>query len=144
MEQLKSDLKEYRLMDGVKAQVLSKTPICHNGTSSKVEAVLEKEYTHEGDRLELMDYVRALEEKLDSMMRVKRAIDSVYLYLQEPKRTIIEMRYFLLRNTDDIRQSKYNWAEIAAEVSYNEDYCKQIDSKVVLQIQNKLYEITHF
>lgn len=143
MEQLKSDLKEYRLMDGIKAQVITDMPVCYS-SSSKIESVLEKEYTHKGDKLELMEYIKALEEELDGMMKMKRAIDSVYLYLQEPKRTIIEMRYFLLSNPADVRQRKYNWLQIAEEVNYSEDYCKEIDCKVILQIQNKIRGISHF
>ena len=138
MEQLKSDLKEYRLMDGIKAQIISDMPICHSGTSSKIESVLEKDYIHKGDKLELMEYVKALEDQLDSMMRLKRAIDSVYLYLKEPVRTIIEMRYFLLSNPQDVRQRKYSWMEISIEVDRNEDYCRALDCRVIRQIQNKI------
>jgi hypothetical protein len=129
IEQLKLDLKEYRLRDGVKAQMLSDMPK-GDGISSE-------------DRLiSRIDYIRDLESELDSLMRVKRAIDSIYLYLKDPQLSIIEMRYFITPEINDIRQRKYNWKEIADEVKYSEDYCKEIDGKVVFQIQNKIHEIT--
>jgi hypothetical protein len=131
IQQLKDDLKEYRLMDGIGAQIISDMPSSHNNTS-----IVEKM----GDRI---DYIRNLENELDSLMRVKRAIDYVYLYLKEPARTIIEMRYFLFPKPEDIRQRKYNWAEIAVETNYSEAYCKEVDCKVVLQIQNKVHEISY-
>jgi hypothetical protein len=131
IEQLKEDLKEYRLMDGIKAQIITDMPTSHSNTSI-VERI--------GDKI---DYIRSMENDLDGLMRVKRAIDYVYMYLKEPARSIIEMRYFITPQPQDIRQRKYNWAEIATEVNYSEDYCKEIDCKVILQIQTKIHEITH-
>lgn len=131
IEQLKNDLREYRLMDGVGAQVITDMPTCHSN-ASVVERICER-----------LDYIRELENELDDYMRVKRAIDSVYMYLQEPARTIIEMRYFIMPCPEDVRQRKYSWQEIAKEVKYSEAYCKEIDSKVVLQILNKLVELSY-
>jgi len=131
IEQLKDDLKEYRLMDGIGAQVINDMPTSHS-TSSSVEKA--------GDRV---DYVREMENELDRFMRIKRAIDDIYGYLKEPHRTIIEMRYFIMPKPLDIRQQKFNWQEIADEVKYSEAYCKEIDCNVVLQIQNRLHEISY-
>lgn len=131
IEQLKEDLKEYRLMDGVGAQVITDMPTCHSN-ASVVERISERQ-----------DYMVEMENELDGRMRVKRAIDDIYLYLKEPHRSIIEMRYFLLRNPNDVRQFKFNWLEIAEEVNYSEAYCKEIDSKVILQIQNRIHEISY-
>jgi hypothetical protein len=131
IENLKNDLKEYRLMDGVGAQIITDMPTSHSN-SSVVERM--------GERIE---YIREMENELDRLMRIKRSIDQIYMYLKEPARTIVEMRYFLLHNPNDVRQRKYNWIEIAAEVNYSEAYCKEIDCKVILQIQNKLYELSY-
>ena len=129
---LSDSLKEYRLMDGVGAQILTGMPTAHNNASVIESTVAGRE-----------EYVRNLENEIDSKMRILNAINSVYFYLKEPARTIIEMRYFLLRNPNDIRSIKYNWKEIAEEVQYSEDYCKEIDGRVIRRIQDKLIN-THF
>lgn len=132
IEQIKDDLREYRLMDGIKAQVITDMPLTHSN-ASKTEKI----------GITRAEYISKLEDKLDSMMRVKMAIDSVYLYLKEPHRSIIEMRYFILSSPNDVRQRKYNWQEIAIEVKYCEAYCKEIDANVILQIQNKIRELSY-
>jgi hypothetical protein len=114
-------------MDGVKPKVITGMPICHSETSVVESLVANR-----------MDYVTGLEKKIDGKMRILNAINSVYFYLKEPARTIIEMRYFLLRNPNDIRRQKYNWQEIADEIGYTEIYCKKIDGKVIFNIQLKL------
>ncbi|HEY5585693.1 MAG TPA: hypothetical protein VIK78_14555 [Ruminiclostridium sp.] len=142
IEQLKDDLKEYRLMDGVKALVVTDMPGCHS-TTSKVESVLTENYKYKNEELELPEYIKSLENELDSLMRIKRAIDNVYLYLREPARTIIEMRYFITPQPLDVRQRKYNWAEIGDEIHMSEDRCKHIDCDVIRQIQNKTLDSRH-
>jgi hypothetical protein len=127
IQALSDSLKEYRLMDGMKASIITDMPICHSGASA-VESLVDKR----------LEYVSELEAEIDSKMRILNAINAVYFYLKEPARTIIEMRYFLLRNPNDIRRQKYNWQEIAAETNYTEVYCKKIDGKVILNIQLKL------
>ena len=127
IQALSESLKEYRLMDGVKPKIITDMPICHTGESI-VESLIVKR----------LDYVSGLEAEIDSKMRVLNAINAVYFYLKEPIRTIIEMRYFLLRNPDDVRRQKYNWQEIAEEVHYSEQSCRRIDQKVVTQILSKL------
>lgn len=127
IQSLSDSLKEYRLMDGVKPKIITDMPIYHSETSI-VESVI----------INRLDYISELETKIDSKMRVLNAINTVYFYLKEPTRTIIEMRYFLLRNPKDIRRQKYNWQEIAAEVNYTEIYCKKIDGRVISRIQLKL------
>jgi DNA-directed RNA polymerase specialized sigma subunit len=129
IDQLKEDLKEYRLMDNVKAQVITDMPMGSHNNNASTDKIVDR-----------LDYIQELESELDSLMRTNRAIDSVYLYLREPQRSIIEMRYFLFRNPQDIRQCKYNWLEIAEEVNYSEVYCKKIDSKVIFQIQSKIHD----
>lgn len=131
---LKESLEEYRKMNisGLKAQVITDMPICRSGESKTESMAITR-----------VDYIKSLEDEIDSKMRIVRAIESVYFYLHEPHRSIIEMRYFIMPNPQDIRQRKYNWIEIAAEVNYSEDWCKEIDCKIILQIMNKLHEITH-
>lgn len=131
IENLKNDLKEYRLMDGIGSQTITDMPVSHSNAS-----IVEKMVVR-------IDYIREMENELDGLMRTKRAIDQVYLYLKEPDRSIIEMRYFLLRNSKDVRKMKYNWLEISEEVNYSEAYCKEIDCKVILQIQNKLHNLSY-
>lgn len=130
INELKLDLKEYRLMDGVKAQVLSNMP---RGESIDADDKV----------ISRIEYIRELENELDQLMRIKRAIDSIYLYLKDPQLSIIEMRYFITPEINDIRQRKYNWKEIAEETKYTEAYCKEIDGQVVLQIQSKINKIRY-
>jgi DNA-directed RNA polymerase specialized sigma subunit len=127
IQALSDSLKEYRLMDGIKAKIITNMPICHSGESMVESIVVNR-----------LDYVTGLEDEIDSKMRILNAINGVYFYLKEPARTIIEMRYFLQRKSEDVRKIKYNWQEIADEVNYTEIYCKKIDGRVILKIQNKL------
>jgi hypothetical protein len=129
IQALSGSLREYRLMDGVKAKIITNMPICHSG-ESVVESIIFNRF----------DYVISLENEIDSKMRLLNAINSVYFYLKEPARTIIEMRYFISPMINDVRRPKYNWREIAAEIDKSEDYCKEIDCKVIRKIQNKLFD----
>jgi hypothetical protein len=122
---LSDSLKEYRLMDGVKPRVITDMP---RGNAATLEDAI----------LNRLEYISGLETEIDGKMRILNAINGVYFYLKEPARTIIEMRYFLLRNPNDVRRQKYNWQEIAAEVNYSEQSCRRVDQKVVLKIMNKL------
>jgi len=128
IQALSDSLREYRLMDGVKPKVITNMPICHSETSVIESIVINR-----------FDYIADLEKEIDSKMRVLNAINSVYFYLKEPARTIIEMRYFLLRNPKDVRQIKYNWQEIAIEVNYSEDRVKHIDCEVIRRMQQKIF-----
>lgn len=129
---LSDSLREYRLMDGVKPKIITDMPICHSGEST-IETVI----------ISRLDYIIKLEGEIDGKMRVLNAINGVYFYLKEPARTILEMRYFITPLINDVRRPKYNWKEIADEVNYSEDWCKEIDCKIVLQILNKMHEKTH-
>jgi len=129
IQALSDSLKEYRLMDGMKPKVITDMPICHSGTSTVESLVVNR-----------VDYVADLENKIDGKMRIVNAINSVYFYLKEPARTIIEMRYFISPMINDVRKPKYSWASISIEVDLNEEYCKQIDCKVIRKIQTKLLE----
>lgn len=124
---LSDSLKEYRLMDGVKSKQITDMPICHSGTSV-IESIVVNRF----------DYIKDLEEEIDSKMRVLNAINAVYFYLKEPARSIIEMRYFLYKNPGDVRREKYNWQEIADIINYSLDYCMEIDGKVIRKIQYKM------
>ena len=124
---LSDSLKEYRLMDGVKSQQITDMPICHSGTSV-IESIVVNRF----------DYIKDLEEEIDSKMRVLNAINAVYFYLKEPARSIIEMRYFLYKNPGDVRHEKYNWQEIAEHMGYSENHCMKIDWKVINKIQYKM------
>jgi len=115
-------------MDGVKAKIITDMPICHSG-ESVVESIIFNRF----------DYVVSLEDEIDNKMRLMNAINSVYFYLKEPARTIIEMRYFISPMVNDVRKPKYTWREISVEVDKSEDYCKEIDCRVVRKIQNKLF-----
>ncbi len=128
IENLKESLTEYRKMNisGMKAQVITDMPTTHNNVSQTELMALTR-----------IDYIRDLENEIDSKMRLVRAIESVYFYLQEPARTIFEMRYFISPKPADIRKPNYNWLQIAMEVKYSEDYCKEIDGKVVRKIQER-------
>lgn len=134
---LKSELVEYRLMDGVKAQIITGMPISYS-PQSKIELVLTTEYDYKGNMYELFDYIKQLEAELDKLMRIDLAITKIYATLKEPARSIIEMRYFIKPQTQDVRQRKYNWQEIANEVERTELNCRKIDCRVVRQIQVKI------
>lgn len=125
---LKGDIATYRLMDGVRPKIITDMPTIHS-TESAIEKIIDR-----------LDYVESLKNELDQNIRLLRAINSIYFRLEEPKRTIIEMRYFITPMKDDVRQRKYNWAEIAEEVGYTEQYCREIDCKIILQISNKILE----
>lgn len=128
VKHLQESLDLYRRMDisGIKAQVITDMPICHSNTS-KTEQMATTRF----------DYISDLENEIDSKLRLLNAINGVYFYLQEPARSIIEMRYFISPVEKDIRKPKYNWVQIAMEVCYSEDYCKEIDCKIVRTIQER-------
>jgi hypothetical protein len=134
---LKSELEEYRLFDGVKAQVISKTPICRTG-ESKQESVLFSEYRYKGECLNLMEYIAKLDLELNRLTSINREIESVFTHLKEPIRSIIEMRYFITPQPNDVRQRKYNWAEIAVEVGKTECNCWKIDERIIRIIQGRI------
>lgn len=127
IQALSDSLREYRLMDGVKAKVITDMPMCHSGVSV-VESVVDKR----------IEYISDLETEIDSKMRILNAINSVYFYLKDPARSIIEMRYFITPMVNDVRRPKYNWEHIANEVGRTENHCKKIDCRVVRQIQEKI------
>jgi hypothetical protein len=129
IENLSKQLEEYRRMNisGIKAQVITDMPICHSNTSRTEEQALKR-----------VEYMQDLETEIDQKMRILRAINSVYFYLSEPERSILEMRYFRI----PIGKPKASWFEISEEVILSEQRCKNIDSKLVKDIQIKMYEIT--
>jgi len=129
IQALSDSLREYRLMDGIRPKVINGMPISHS-ENSIVETVVINRF----------DYIKDLENEIDGKMRILNAINAVYFYLKEPARSIIEMRYFLLRNPDDIREQKYNWQDIADEVNYSEQHCKNIDCEVIRRIQIRMYK----
>lgn len=126
-------LKEYRLMDGVRSKIITDVPTCRS-EASIVETLAENR----------MDYTKEQEAILDGKLRMIRAINSVYFYLTEPSRTILEMRYFITPMKNDVRRPKYNWVQIATEVMYSENYCKEIDCKTVRKIQEAYIKIPTF
>jgi hypothetical protein len=97
-------------------------PICHSNTS-KTELMASTR----------VDYIQDLENEIDSKMRLLNAINSVYFYLQEPKRSIFEMRYLIV----PIGKPKAGWKQISEEVNMAEDYCRKIDCRIVLDIQTR-------
>jgi DNA-directed RNA polymerase specialized sigma subunit len=122
---LQNQLAEYRKMNisGIKAQVISDMPVCHSNNSRTEQMACTR-----------VDYIQDLESEIDSKMRIERAINSVYLYLQEPARSIIELRYFV----QEQGKRKANWWEIANIVHLSEVRCKQIDMEIVKKIQFKI------
>lgn len=144
IKHLKESLDEYRKMNisGLGAQVLSDMPKAHKNTSLTEQMAIDR-----------TDYIQLLEEDIDSKMRLYNAINSVYFYLSEPARTIIEMRYFIIPQG----KQKASWKEIAIEVLRLEGIiskkeitetmlesalskCTTIDGRVVKKIQNRLLD----
>lgn len=127
IQHLKESLEEYRKMNisGIGAQKLSDMPI-HHENRSRVEDIA----------IERVMNITDLEEELDAKLRLRKAIESVYFYLHEPQRSIIEMRYFIIPQG----KRKANWQEIAEEVSLSEIGCKKLDGKIVREIQLRLME----
>lgn len=113
-------------MDGVRAQTITDMPTSHNTVSVIEDIVCNRD-----------EYVTKLEAEIDSKMRVLNAINSVYFYLKEPARSVIELRYFVVSNPRDIRRKKYNWQEIAEKLNYSEFRVKQIDCQIIRQILYK-------
>jgi DNA-directed RNA polymerase specialized sigma subunit len=136
-DRLKSEIKnlqealgQYRKMNvsGIKAQEITGMPICHFNISKTELMAMTR-----------LDYIKDLEDETDSKLRLVRAINSVYFYLREPHRSIIEMRYFIVPTG----RRKANWAEIAREVNLTEVNCKKIDKRIVLKIQlNYIQNVT--
>lgn len=124
---LKTALEVYRGMNisGIKAQVITDEPLTHSNTSKTEQMALER-----------LEYMQSLEEDIDSKIRLFNAINSIYFYLTEPDRSIIEMRYFIIPQG----RPKYSWKEIAYEVNESEDNCKMKDSRIIRKIQNKLLD----
>jgi hypothetical protein len=128
VKHLQESLDQYRRMDisGIKAQVITDMPLTHSNTSKTENMALTR-----------VDYIADLEEEIDSKMRLIRAVNSVYFYLEEPKLTIFEMRYFITPMENDIRKPKYSWKVIADEVGQTEETCRQIDCRIIRTIQQK-------
>jgi DNA-directed RNA polymerase sigma subunit (sigma70/sigma32) len=126
---LSAQLAEYRHMNisGIKAQVISDMPIHHSNTSRTESMALSR-----------LECIQDLENEIDSKMRLFRAINSVYYYLKEPVKSIIEMRYM----EEPQGRAKYTWAEIAGRLNITEKYCRKIDCKVIRKIQIALHTIT--
>jgi hypothetical protein len=129
IKNLREALEEYRKMDisGIRATAITDEPRAHNNMSRTEQMAITR-----------LEYIKGLENELDSKTRLLTAINSVYFYLKEPARTIIEMRYFITPMINDVRRPKYSWFEISCEVDKSEDYCKEIDCKVISKIQEKL------
>lgn len=123
---LQEALKVYTDMDGIKAQIITDMPMQHS-TTSKTESVA----------LTRLEYIDDLKNEIDSKLRLVRATESVYFYLNELKTTIFEMRYFITPMKNDIRKPKYSWHEISKEVVQTEETCRQIDCRIIRQIQLK-------
>lgn len=102
------------------AQVLSDMPIYHDNSSKTENLALKR-----------LEYIVDLENEIDSKMRLLRAINSVYFYLQEPARSIIELRYMRIPQG----RPKPSWKEIAGEVNETEENCKVIDTRTIRKIQ---------
>jgi len=128
IKHLQKALEEYRKMNisGIKAQVITGMPLTHSNTSKTESMALTR-----------IDYIQELEDEIDSKMRLIRAVDAVYFYLKEPKRTIFEMRYFITPMENDIRKPKYSWKVIADEVEQTEEQCRQIDCRTIRGILEK-------
>jgi DNA-directed RNA polymerase specialized sigma subunit len=112
-------------VSGIKAQVITGMPTSHSSTSQVEEMAMKR-----------VLYIKDLEEEIDSKMRLYNAINSIYFYLKEPARQIIELRYI----TVPIGRRKYNWQEIAEMVGYSEKVCYNIDGKIIRSIQRKLLD----
>jgi len=129
LKNLQEALDTYKKMNisGLQATIITKEPKTHNNTSKTELMALTR-----------IEYIIDLENEIDGKMRLIKAIDSVYYYLKEPARTILEMRYFITPMQNDIRQPKYSWDKISLEVDKSVAYCKEIDCKIVKKIQEKL------
>lgn len=129
IKHLVAALEEYRKMNisGIKAQIITDMPICHTDTSKTELMAVTR-----------VDYITDLENEIDSKMRLLNAINAVYFYLKEPKRSIVEMRYMIIPQG----RHKYSWKEIADEVQLSEDNCRIIDCRIIRQIQLKLLDST--
>jgi len=132
VKNLQEALDTYKKMNisGLKATVITDEPKTHNNVSKTEIMALTR-----------IEYIADLENKLDEKMRLLIAINSVYYYLREPARSIIEMRYFISPMKNDIRRPKYNWCEISIEVDLNEDYCRALDCNIIKKIQEKLLRV---
>jgi DNA-directed RNA polymerase sigma subunit (sigma70/sigma32) len=120
-------LDEYRKMDNLKANVITDMPTGTSNSSYIIENRIE--------------YIRLMQIDYDEMMRIDRCIESVISLLRGNWQTIIEMRYFITPIINDVRQRHYTWAEIANEIKYNEDYCREIDRRIIQKIQNKIHQV---
>jgi hypothetical protein len=85
-----------------------------------------------------MEYIAKLDLELNRLTSINREIESVFTHLKEPIRSIIEMRYFITPQPNDVRQRKYNWAEIAVEVGKTECNCWKIDERIIRIIQGRI------
>jgi len=125
VKNLQESLRVYKEMDedGVKAQVITDMPICHSGPSKVEELACRR--VEEAEKIKV---------KIDKGLRLINAVNSVYFYMQEPKRSIFEMRYFIT----PIGQPKLSWYQISREVIEPVENCRQIDTRILSQIQSKL------
>jgi hypothetical protein len=127
IEHLKEALKEYRELEitGVKAQVITDMPICHSGESRTEQMALTR-----------VSYIEKLVTDIDSKMRLRRAIESVVLYLKPEEKRIFHLRY----EYKEPDKPKLGWGDIARKLNYHENHCTKIDCKIVHNIQVNLLD----
>jgi len=111
-------------ISGLKAQQISDMPHGSKDNESITERMA----------VTRLDYISDLENELDSKMRLLMAIDSVILYLNPVEKEIIRLRYLEI----PIGKPKANWSQIAQALNYSEDYCKEVDCRIIREIQEKL------
>lgn len=98
-----------------------------NGTDYSTDRVSG---TPQGDGLtSLISNKMKLEHKIQRLSNICDNIDKIYEILDEPKKTIIRMKYMETRP-----DNKKSWIAIAYETNYSERHCKRLRNEAINEI----------
>ena len=114
----------------IKAQMITDMPIGRNAPDQKGEIWNSQT---EKAAIKRAEYTLSLTDDIESKLKIIRAVQSIYFYLKEPKRSIFEMRYFI--------KEEPPWKIISKEVNETEGNCKRIDGRIIKTIQKKLFKL---
>lgn len=115
IKNLQEDLAIYEKLekDGLRSSFVSDMP-----RTSKMGSVIEHQVM--GRPI----FILKIKEEIDTKMKLRRAIESVVLYLSPKKKEIIELRYF----------KNWSWKQIEDKLNL------QCVRKIDVEIVNKIYE----
>ena len=124
---LANSISEYKEYNDISITVTLKENI---QTSS------DKKSNVEFSAINRLDNIDILLKKIEELQKIKLAIESTLLYLDENQKKIVEMRYF--SKTGETNSFTY----ISKILNYSTRYIKLIDKIIITKINDKYTELT--